>query len=75
MSDLKQFLDWSGLKHYDSKIKDYIGDRTCSIGEDGYWYVDGEKTANLAVAQNGKDGVVLRCKYHIRIKFGRKILP
>ena len=28
-----------------------------TIGEDGFWYVDGEKTANLAVAQNGKDGV------------------
>ena len=28
-----------------------------TIGEDGYWYVDGEKPANLAVAQNGKDGV------------------
>jgi hypothetical protein len=57
MSDLKQFLDWSGLKHYDSKIKDYIGDRTCSIGEDGYWYIGGEKTEYMAAGQDGKDGV------------------
>jgi hypothetical protein len=57
MSDLKQFLDWSGLKHYDSKIKDYIGDRTCSIGEDGYWYIGGEKTKYMAAGQDGKDGV------------------
>mgnify|MGYP006967119062 CR=1 FL=1 len=57
MSDLKQFLDWSGLKHYDAKIKDYIGDRTCSIGEDGYWYIGGVKTEYMAVGQDGKDGV------------------
>lgn len=56
MSDLKQFLDWSGLKHYDEKIKDYIGDRTCSIGEDGYWYIGGEKTEYMAAGQDGKDG-------------------
>jgi hypothetical protein len=57
MSDIKQFLDWSGLKHYDGKIKDYIGDRTCSIGEDGYWYIGGEKTKYMAAGQDGKDGV------------------
>ena len=28
-----------------------------TIGEDGFWYKDGEKTENVAVAQNGKDGV------------------
>lgn len=56
MSDLKQFLDWSGLKHYDEKIKDYIGDRTCSIGEDGYWYIGGVKTEYMAIGQDGEDG-------------------
>ena len=27
-----------------------------TIGEDGFWYVDGEKTENVAVAKDGKDG-------------------
>lgn len=56
MSDLKQFLDWEGLKYYDEKIKDFIGDRTCSIGEDGYWYIGGEKTEYMAAGQDGNDG-------------------
>lgn len=57
MSDLKQFLDWEGLKHYDGKIKGYIGDRTCSIGEDGYWYIGGVKTEYMATGHDGQDGV------------------
>ena len=28
-----------------------------TIGEDGFWYVDGEKTENVAVAKDGKNGV------------------
>ena len=28
-----------------------------TIGEDGYWYMDGEKTENLAVGKNGENGV------------------
>lgn len=37
MSDLKQFLDWEGLKHYDGKIKGYINSiiPTVKDGEDG----------------------------------------
>ena len=28
-----------------------------TIGEDGFWYVDGEKTENVAVGKNGENGV------------------
>lgn len=56
MSDLKQFLDWDGLKHYDAKIKNYIGDRTCFIGEDGYWYIGDEKTEYMATGKDGDPG-------------------
>lgn len=56
MSNTLQYLDHNGLKHYDEKIKDYIGDRTCSIGEDGYWYIGDKKTEYKAAGKDGVDG-------------------
>ena len=34
-----------------------------TIGEDGFWYVDGEKTENVAVAKDGKNGVTAPAPY------------
>ena len=45
----------AGIKGADGKDGKNAAEWT--IGEDGFWYVNGEKTANVAVAQNGKDGV------------------
>lgn len=60
MSFANQYLDWEGLSYYNDKIKTYIGDRTCSIGEDGYWYIGGQKTEYMAQGipgANGEDGI------------------
>ena len=34
-----------------------------TIGEDGFWYVDGAKTENVAVAKDGKNGVTAPAPY------------
>ena len=34
-----------------------------TIGEDGFWYVDGEKTGNVAVAKDGKNGITAPAPY------------
>lgn len=41
---------------------------TVTISQDGYWVIDGVKTGNSAVAQNGKSAYELYCEQHPEYK-------
>ena len=48
MSDLKQFLDWSGLKHYDEKIKYLVNDLLMNIPQLKSLFIPINKTGRQA---------------------------